>query len=359
MEDLKPIPTPWRHRLRHLRVKVLPAVVFVATLGVVIVLWRDEVIPTQMEGEVVAAVSDVTGSRAGTLVHLESQPFASVREGDLLAIIETVPARQVASALAVLRAEIELARMGGLDPILDHDRNRLNWIGLQQDWLEARARLASLRVNLLHAASEHERFRQLAAEGHLSEVELDRVRSAHDALAGEEREVVALVDSLDQSVSHMRRQRPLADSGDVLQATIDWQLRRMEQLEAELLPVEILSPISGVITRIHRNRGDYVREGELILTVRGERGEHIVGYVRQPAGRIPGSGDTLEVVMRSDPRQRARVQVIAVGPQYEPLVPALIGPIAPPEERALPLLLTMPAELPVRPGEIVDLRFVD
>lgn len=360
MAEIKPIPTPLYMQWRRIRFQLVPPLVFILVLGTIYYLWDQELTPTSMTGEVYGVVNDVSPSRSGILQELHVDIFDTVAKGDLIGRIQLQPDEVLAAAIGVLQAEIELTRLGGMDPILDQQRNLLNWQSMQQDWLSARARLASLTIRRQQAEREYTRYRQLAADNHVSASEADRLQSEFEALAAEEAETRTLVAALEQSLNSSR----LLDDGtefDInksLSATLHWQEMRLKQLEADLQPVELRAPISGVITLLSQKQGAYVSEGLPILTIRSEVAEHIVGYLRQPSSINPEAGATVEVITRGGRRHSALAQIIKVGPQYEALGPAFQRPYNTLEERALPVLISMPPELALRPGEMVDLRLI-
>jgi len=112
------------------------------------------------------------------------------------------------------------------------------------------------------------------------------------------------------------------------------------------------------VSVVHRLSGEAVQAGEPILTISGMRAEKIVAYVRQPMQQRPQVGMTVEVRSRSEGRMAGRGEVLSVGGQLEPILPELRvhrASTVPEVEYGLPVLLTVPQELGLIPGEIVDL----
>jgi multidrug resistance efflux pump len=366
MRTSRPIPTPWPQRLRELRIQAAPVIVFACALVAIAYFWRATATPVSFQGEVQALTSQVTAPCAGTLETVLVEPFQRVDEGDLVAWISVLPAERLQAALAVLQAEIELSRRGGFAPALDQQRNLINWLNMHQDLLQARATLASLRVRKAHARRDADRLRQLADQQHVAFTEYDRVQSIHDALAAEEAGYVALVDSL---TTDLERSKPPSADGDgtaaALRAELDWQEKRLRQLEADMAPVALRAPQAGLVSMIHpdgsrqfRGAGEFVREGDVLFTIRANRAEFIVGYLREPIAVEPRQGMRVEVALRGGRRTRAEAHIIEVGAQFEAVQPAFQRTVLAREERALPLLISLPPELPLRPGELVDLRLL-
>ncbi|MCC5833589.1 MAG: hypothetical protein JJU20_02545 [Opitutales bacterium] len=269
------------------------------------------------------------------------------------------------SALEVLRAEIALTRIGSMDPILDLQRNLHNQQSMYQDWLEARARLASLQVRLSRAERELQRLEGLRKNQFISESVYDATRTEYLALKAEEEEVVQLVATLERFVQDSNLS---ADNGEsmldeTLLATLQWQEARLRQLESELQPWALRAPISGILTLLDpttvsriRRTGEFVREGDSLLRIRAQQPDYIIGYARMPLRTIPTEGAEIEVIRRDTRRLSGSAEILKVGPHFEALGPAFQRPFGDPEERALPFLVSLPPGLDLRPGEVVDLH---
>ena len=67
-------------------------------------------------------------------------------------------------------------------------------------------------------------------------------------------------------------------------------------------------------------------------------------------------GDTVEIRTRGSDMQKASGQVLKVGPKLELFTqPLRVRGFAANQERGLPILISLPANLNVYPGEVVDL----
>lgn len=360
MADFRPLPTPWRYRWREFRMQALPLAVFVAAVVAVVFLWERELAPPVITGEVYGYRGEVGAPRSGTLIDLAVEPFDDVGAGDLIGRLRLRPEEQTAAALEVLRAELALARAGGLDPVLDQERNLLNRQGIRRDWLQARADLASLSVRAREAEVELRRIRQLFERNQVSEAEFDRAKANFDALSAEKEERRALVDELAELAGRFDPGETGADERErMVRITLDWQEKRLRQLELELGPVEMRAPVSGTVTRLHRHAGEFVSAGDPVVDVSARTAEFIVGYLRMPAVIEPREGMVVKVSSRGARRVEGEARVLRVGAGFEALGPAFAHPVALREERALPLMISVPPGLPVRPGEIVDVHFLE
>ena len=361
MSDFRPIPIPIRHRWREIRIQGIPVLVFLMALAAVVFLWDRELRPSVLSGEVYAVVSHVNAPGSGTMESLSVRPFQRVEAGEVVATVAQVPEARVTAALAVLQAEIELTRQGAADPVLDQHRNLLNWQSLRQDSLEARTRLASLQVRARQAGREYERVRALHANNQVPAIEYDRAHAEHEALTAEAEALQLVVEEFSRALAAAPHDaddltRPMASA---IAATMDWQEKRLRQLELDLSPLEVRAPIAGVVTLLHTQPGAHVMEGALLFEIRAEEADHIIGYLREPVVFEPREGMKVEVAQRGSSRARAEAEILRIGPQFEALGPAFQQPFVQREERAIPLLISLPGNLRLRPGELVDLRLID
>jgi multidrug resistance efflux pump len=357
MADLNPIPIPWRQRWRNFRAQGMPALVFGASALGVVYLWDPGAGANSITGEVTGLRSELSAPVSGALQELRVRPFQVVIAGEQIGSVQVMPELRMQAALEVLHAEIALAAIGSSDLALTRQRNWLNWQSLRRDWLQVRAEAASLRVRAEHARRESERLQELFNQNRISSLEFERARAEAEALLAEEGEKRRLAEELGRTVA--RSEQPQGENSfgmeGTMQATLDWLEKRLRQLEADLQPVPLVAPISGVITAIHRQAGEYIREGDPVVEIRSERASHIVGYVRQPLRVEPREGMAVQVTVRGR-SGRGEAQILEVGPQFETLAPVFQRSTLQAEERALPLLISLPPNLSLRPGELLDLR---
>jgi len=362
MSELPTIATPLRMRWLQFRIQVLPLLVFACVVAAIAYLWDKELTPTHIVGEVYAEVSEVAAPESGIVTAMPKRLFEKVSAGDVIARIEPIPPAMVESKLRVLQAQMELTRAGGFGVLLDQERNLLNQKELYHDWLTARARLAVLAINSRQSKIDHERAEKLYASRSIPISELERFAAVRDALVAEKKETQRLVEALESSVAEFNI--VTEDSVENLRSEIRssallLQEAQLRQLELELQPIDVRAPISGVITALTIQPGTFSTVGKSIAVIRSTEAEHIIGYINQPAGTLPQVGDAIEVATRGGQRRSGLATVLSVGPQYEPLGPAFQRPFDEKEVRALPLLISIPAKMSIRPGEVVDLRLVD
>ena len=108
----------------------------------------------------------------------------------------------------------------------------------------------------------------------------------------------------------------------------------------------------------YRQAGENVRNGEPILALSAAKPDHIVGYLRQPFMVEPEVGMPVEVRVRYTKPALHFAQILQIGSQSEPITSSL-GIPRPGALRdvGLAIKVSVPNDLRVRPGELVDLIF--
>jgi len=131
--------------------------------------------------------------------------------------------------------------------------------------------------------------------------------------------------------------------------------------------------VDGVISAVYRRSGENVAPGDPILTITARQSRRILAFVIPPVRREPTVGMSMEVVKRTGRRETALAQVTHVGSFMDAVPTSLLAPVnlrtigldnrpdnaaAGAAQIGLPVVLTLPPELDLRPGELVDLRWV-
>lgn len=356
----RPIPIPLAQRLRHARMSVLPLVVYGAVLVTLAVLWRDHAAPS-MVGQVEAVVANVSSHLPGVLAGFNVQRFQSVRAGDSLGHVITADPKLLEASLAVIRSELDVLR-ANLEPIVAQQRNAVDFAQLRIDWMRQRADLAGARVNLQLAEAEFRRTEELFKSKVASPSEMDIARAMQDALKGQVEELTHLVADGERSFKSMQPTNA-ADishiSYEPMRAAIAAHEAQLRQVEAELAPVLLRAPADGVVSAIFFRSGETVTAGMPILSIASAHSTRIIGYLRPPLLEEPQPGMKVEVRTRGLRRETGAAEIVKVGAQLEPLPLVLQNPLKPAgSELGLTVAITLPPNLPVRPGELVDVRLV-
>ena len=360
----RPIPIPLAERWRSFRMRVIPVVVFIIAASAAVAIWRQHIAAPMMVGKAETVRATVSSSADGSLGPLQVGVFDEVRAGETVARVIRTDPQEVEHALAVIQAEIDLIRTG-MEPILSHERNILDLEELRLDGMTKRVDLASKRVRLQHAESEYHRVSQLYAEGLVSTDEYEAAAAERDTLRTEVEELAAVVEEVEQTigrrlgVDEYGRIEDLTAHEERLRAAIAVQEEELRLTEARLRPLSLEVPMDGRVARMHKRGGEYVTEGEPILDISGYEPERVVAFLRQPIHFEPEPGMPVHVRMRGGDRRGAEAEVLVVGSHLEPVAEVLRPPLNlfEEEELGLPLVINLPPELSVRPGELVDINF--
>lgn len=355
---LEPIRIPPGQRLRQFKTTFLPGLIFCGALVFIGCLWRDRLGAPTMVGQADGALANVSSHQAGVVAGLRVGRFQKVRAGEVLASVRIADPRLVEASLAVIRSELDVLR-ANLDPLVAQQRNAVNYARLRLDWMRQRAELASARVNLQYAESEWHRSEELFKTRIASESEVDRARATYQALQKQVEELTRLVSEGEQSFKNLQPPHS-ADlalvSDEPMQAAIIAQEARLRLAEAQLSPVILRAPIDGTVTAIYFRSGESVTPGQPIVTIAADTPTRIVGYLRQPIGVEPKAGATVLVRTRGGQRLTSPAQILEVGSQLDALPSALQSSVKlAGVELALPVNISLPPALNLRPGELVDI----
>lgn len=344
-------------RWQQMRVQLLPLFVCGGAAAAVVFLWSDVSGPVGIPGEVEIVASQVAAADAGMLAEIRVQRFDRLEAGETVGWLITNPPELTRSSLAVLQAEIELTRLGWIDPVLDQQRNLLQVETLKLDLLAAQTELAINKIQLMQAERDLVRKDQLFQSNMIAEETLEAARLMAEVLAAEVTGNEELAAQIGRSVTNLgglEGEGP--DFSTALRASLALQTERLRQLEAELSPVPLRAPIGGIVSDLFRGNGEYVAAGEPILSISAPESEAIVAFLRQPLA-VPSVGTPVEIHSRRSDRLHGTGQVIAVGPHVQEMTPGLQRPVPFRYESGLPVKVSLPPELKLLPGEIVDLIF--
>ena len=357
-DALPPIPTPPALRWREFRVRFLPVVLFLVALGGVSLIWERNVSAPMFVGAVEGRSAQVASPYAGRILLLKVDRFQTVTKGMPLAVMEPTDAR---TALAVVQSELDVLR-ARLDTYLTRQRNATDYERLRMDWLGQRVNLAIARANLQGALAELHRQEAARDQKLISDEIYEQAATLEAALAAEVLERSNLVQFAEAGLKQLGSTSSMAQTNDfagTLIATLQTEEQKLKAAAVGTEPVTLVAPMDGMVGIIYHQVGENIPAGTPILTVTGTEPERIVAYLRQPVPFEPKVGEQVEVRTRTFQRQTSLAHINSVGAQFEPITNVLA--IAHPNgtfDFGLPVEITLPPGLKVRPGEIVDLSVV-
>jgi HlyD family secretion protein len=374
---LPPIPTPPGTLFREFRIQVVPYVAFAAVLVATLWLWRGYVGPATLVGEAESVRGIVSSLGPGRIAQIQVDALQRVTAGQVLARVITAEPRVLEAQIALSRARIGLIRAGNDSDLRKQNSRvnleslRLDWMSKRVDWLSAKARSAYRQLELARLEKLRSGVGNPGANQPLpvlsqDELDISRRDAAIEEAAVKELEV--LVSQIGETIHQMGATKPEGQESSSVSAAIEVETRNLDLIEAQLMPVDLLAPFDGVVSVVHRWSGETVQAGEPILTVSQEKPSRVVAFVRQPLQVDARPGMKVEVRSRARTREIGVGEVIRVGAQLEPIFPSLLprsssssptgGDGRASSENGLPILVSLPANVSLLPGEVVDLRVI-
>ncbi|HUL51562.1 MAG TPA: hypothetical protein VLU94_03145 [Candidatus Nitrosotalea sp.] len=362
MNPLPAIPTPAAQRWREFRIRLLPVLIFAATAAVLALMWQRYVAPPSLVGQVEPVVTYVTSPKPGTLAQLNVSRMQRVKAGEVIAQVVTTDPKVLASSLAVIQAEIQLLRIN-LAPIIAQQRYGIQYDRMEVDWLDQKVQLATDRVKLQLAENDFRRNEELFKDKIVSDKVFDQARTLRDKLQIQVDERTKLIAEMERNIQMLRlrdesestHEKP-SDPHEVLRASIAVQEEKLRLTEAELSPVVLRIPMDGIVSVVNHRSGEAIIAGEPIVTIGALTGQRIVGYFRPPFTVEPVVGMNVEVHARSLNRPVTHAKILEVGTQMEQIQPVILPPS---NDRTpvlgLPVIISLPPESKLLPGEVVDL----
>lgn len=347
-EKLPPIPTPASQRWREFRIRVLPFLVFFVVLSGVVSLWKNFVQPVGIVGLAETNAVNIVSTIDGLLGNLNVQRFQMVTQGQVLGTIENVETRLFQAEVAVDQADLEVLRERLM---VDRQRTVQSYQQFRQDLFNHRVAQATDQVNWVVASNNFRRASDEFKQKLTSESVFELAQGQLEALTATLRERGRQIEDLTKTLEDLNKQ---TDSSKVDAITAAVEAKRKE-LEVLLMPIVLTAPINGMISQIHHFSGERVLRGMPIVTISDPVANHVIAYLRQPISVRPTTNDHVQITTRGLPRRMGAARILQVGAQLEPLNPALLSAEAKRIEVGLPILVTVPTDMVLLPGEFVDL----
>jgi len=143
----------------------------------------------------------------------------------------------------------------------------------------------------------------------------------------------------------------------VLKRSLDDLDAEYKRIDRRVTNAEVKAPISGTVTAVWRQPGEFAKQGQDILTITQDTGGHILAFVRPGTGVMPTKD--MKVTIRGQDQNRSASSIVQeVGTQVQPIPTHQLMNASKPEW-GYPVRIAMPNanELPLRPGELVTLNY--
>lgn len=377
-----------RHRDGNLRLHILPILVWFVALGGVIFLLSHRRQRFEVLGLAQGQVRQISSTSMGRLQNVPVQLFESVREGDVVAIIDTVLDHKHLEVELKAKQAVFLAEIKQLQAELKATGNRLTVeaANRKNDMVDTQRRFAldvenaRLRTLQLKASLEPDQIR-------LEELELDskilaaqeplqansailyeqkKLKKQQEALAkeiDEKRHLLVQAESdLEQAISRRDEfalRQPVNPELQTVLEPIQAAIHVKEVQIAEILTdrqaLELKAPFDGIVSEIQRKSGEAVLAGEPILSIAETKPREILAYANQKLASRLEANMKVKLIKNSIPQQIANSQITHLGPGVQLVPEQLRGDPAVPEW-GRPMLIRVPPNMNLMPGEIVGIK---
>jgi multidrug resistance efflux pump len=212
------------------------------------------------------------------------------------------------------------------------------------------------------AEAEQQRMEALYKDKIVSQRTFEQAKAAQDRYNSEVSELSRIVEEQGKEFaqSQITNTPALSQINDQpLRAAIAVQESKLRLTEAELSPITLIATADGMVSVIYHRTGEAITAGEPIITIAAFNPVRIVGYIRAPVMNEPSVGTRVEVRSRGPNRNVGFANIVEVGTQLEAVSPVLAGPVKFSNiELGLPISVSLPPNLKIRPGELVDLTLL-
>ena len=353
-EALPRVPCPPGHYWRQFRIRVLPSLGFLGVLAITIWLWGRNLANPLIVGQAESPQVDVASPKPGRILKLNVVLFQEVKVGDVVAVIEIADPLVTSNTVAKILADMNLIRLSaGLD-----SAGRVSLADIHLKWMIQRADLAIAKARFKWAQAQYERVSDLVAEKISSPSLLDLAQRDRDEVAAEIEQKTLAVKVADETFHALDPGTADLES-PVMKATLAVAEQGLRLAEAQLAPVILTAPMAGRISVLDKLTGSIVLAGAPIATISSSTPDRITGFLGQPLRVDPKIGMKVEVRSRGLERRTGAAQVLNIGPRVALLDASVrVRGMGPAQERGLPVVVSVPPNMLLRPGELVDLRLV-
>lgn len=350
--DNQPIPIPLARRLQLLQTKIVPLLVLGLTTIITLLLWQDAISPAMLMGEVRTQKSSINSPVAAEVTRINTQKLTLVKAGDVIAELRSTDPRQ---SLDLLQNELNLMRTEASSEDSKR-RESMDFERLQLDWLVEKVNLATSIATAKRASANLEMTQGISTESSPVGKYQQEAQLAKEAADAEVTERQNLVNTLGKRIDELRLSiKPVSESTtEAWRKTIGGFEERVRKISNSQEVIQLRAPIDGMVTEVLRNVGENVVAGEPLVMLTAVKPESITGYLRQPFPLEPAIGQEVEVRTQGRSRLVGKAAVTQVGVHFEPILNPALHP-SPTPEVGLPIQISLPSNLKLRPGELVSL----
>lgn len=367
-----------RFRRAFLRLPSIPALVWLGAVGLVIVMFMNRSQRFEAVGIVQNHSYQVAPEVTGKITNVNVDLFEPVQQGQLIAELS---AEHIDAELAVIKAEVEKLRaelMPTAHNVLAESADR------KIDWIAANRRFATdieaTRVNIMELKTEIEVDKitlqdlelevkiaeDLLERDAISEYELQKAQADYEALetkiqenkrnlAQAEKDLKQTMERRDTFTEQLPHIKPVDSLLEPIYKDIAVQKKRAEKLTVEKKRFKLFSPGDGVVNKVFTIAGETVRSGEPIVNITSSNPSQIIVYAKQGQFAHIAEGDKVKLAAKNNPQKTVKSRVVKTGPAVVKLPEQLWSEAGIPEW-GKPIIIKLPAQLEVVPGELVMVR---
>jgi len=364
------------------RSHVTPILVWLTTVLCVVVLFYNRTQQFEVLGIARGQVCEISATCTGRIESLPVELFDKVRQGDTIAVINTVLDNENLHAeLALISAEIQKLQA---ELILSQEQFTLEASARQTDILTTQRRFAidientRLRILEFKTLIETDRItlqdlelevkiaQDLLNKGAIANYEFQKAQVLHNTLA---KTVEANGNLLTQAsrdleqaqyrysqIAAQQPQQPSVDNAlNVIRKAIAVQQHQIEQIMKRRQTLELKAPFDGIVSQIQDLSGETILAGDPIMTITEVKPTEIIAYANENQLGHVKEAMPVKLIKNSAPAQIASSQVVHIGPDVQ-LMPQRLWQNPTLAQWGRPILIKIPPDLRLIPGEIVGIR---
>ena len=352
--SLPPIATKPGTHWREFRIRFIPIIVFAATLIGIWFLWRELPGGAGIRGIGEGEISMLSSPHDGFLQQQVVPHHGWAEAGEP---VVTIRPFDPGAQMDIFQSQLQVARLA-LEPSVA-DRNVLNYEQIRIDALRLEQELAMAQANLDRAEKVLPRHEALLKENLISRDIYDLTLRDRDFYAAEVREKSKALQEIRERLDQLQYLTQTSGTNGTGSTLLPHLRGQMASIATNLTPVTLEAPISGEVNYA-RQAHEFVRAGEILLVINSPRADRVIAYLKQPLPFEPEVGMRMEVTTRSRNPRRFITSIAQVGARMEVLTNSVAylqaGMLV---DTALPLILPVPPDVTIRPGEVVDIALAD
>jgi len=375
-------------RSGNLRMHIVPILVWLAASAVVVFMFRSRARRFEVFGLALGQVREISSTSTGRLLNVPVQLFQQVKEGDPVAVVDTVldhkhlkeeleaKRRVFLAQIDRLKAQLKAtedqmaaeASVQAADEVMDQRRLAVDVENARLHVLELNAQLETDQLALEQLQLDKKIF---IAQGRLrqegaSQYELQKTEAAYNTLLKKIKASEFLLSQARQDLKYAQKRyddfasrqtrKPSIDLAlDVIRKEIDVQEQSIAEMLQSRAALVIKSPFDGVVSAIERSPGEAILPGEPILSISESEPREIIAFANRSELERIRINMKVELKKSGEPIQVAYSQITHLGPNVQ-LMPEQLraNPAVPQWGR--PILIKIPPGFKLIPGELVRVR---